>query len=262
MTVEDEILAQPMTSARAWRFDLVLPLFFRPRVTLTRVVADSRANWRTPMVLLVAAAVIRALVAGSINAAANTGGEVVLPPGYEFYTPEQMAQFQQAATATNTPTFNYILPALGAALGVIVVWFVIGWLLHLVLTLLGGRGTSQATINVVAWASLPLLLRFGVQIGAMLITDSLITAPGIAGFAPTGEGFVNNLVTAALSQIDIYWIWQFILLIIGARIVSRLPIAKSVLAVSLVVILVMALRALPSALLAQFSDLTVIRPFF
>lgn len=262
MAIEDEVIQAPSRSERSWRFDLVLPLFLRPRATLARIAAHNRANWRTPIALLSLAAIIRALVAGSINAAARATGEIALPPGYEFYTPEQMAQFQQAATASNNPTFNYLLPAAGALLGVIIVWLVFAWLLHLVLTLLGGRGTSQATINVVAWAGLPALLRYAVQIIAMLANKSLVTAPGLSGFAPTGEGFFNAVLVSILSQIDIYLIWTIILLLIGAGIVSRLPAGKSALAVLLVTALVLVLRALPAAALAQFSDLTVIRPFF
>jgi hypothetical protein len=262
MTVDDEVLPIAPETNRAWRFDLVLPLFIRPRATLTRIAAHNRANWRTPITLLLLAAGARALVAGSLNAAARAGGEFSLPPGYEFYTPEQMAQFQQAATATNNPAFNYVLPTLGALLGVVVIWFLISWLLHLVLTLLGGRGTSQATINVTAWASLPLFLRYIIQIVYMLSTNSLLAAPGLAGFAPAGEGFLYTLLASILSQIDLYFIWFVILLFIGARLVSQLPRAKSWLAVLLVVALVMVLRGLLPAILAQFSDLTVIRPFF
>jgi hypothetical protein len=262
MAIEDEVVQVTPRSERGWRFDLVLPLFLRPRSTLARIAAHNRANWRAPIALLSLAAVIRALVAGSINAAARATGEVPLPPGYEFYTQEQMAQFQQAATASNNPTFNYILPAVGALLGVIVVWLIAAWVLHLVLTLLGGRGTSQATVNVVAWAGLPALLRFVVQIIAIVVNDSLVAAPGLSGFTPTGEGFAHALLASILSQVDVYLIWTIILLVIGARVVSRLPIGKSTLAVLLVAALVMVLRALPTILLAQFSDLTVIRPFF
>jgi hypothetical protein len=262
MATEHEVITAPPRTERDWRFDLVLPLFLRPRSTLARVAAHNRANWRAPLALLSAAAVIRALAAGTINAASRAGGEITLPPGYEFYTPEQMAQFEQAATASNNPTFNFILPAVGGLLGVIVVWLVVTWLLHLILTLLGGRGTSQATINVVAWAGLPGLLRFVVQIVAMLVTGRLIASPGLAGFAPAGEGFAFSLLVAILSQVDIYLIWSLILLAIGARAVSRLSAGKSALAVLLVAALVMVLRALPTLILAQFSDLTVIRPFF
>ena len=108
----------------------MLPVLFRPRSTLARIVENNQATWRTPIALLILASTVFALVAGSIKAAAAAAGEVTFPPGFEFYTPEQQAQFQQAATATNNTTFNYVLPALGAALGILIIWLLVGWLLH------------------------------------------------------------------------------------------------------------------------------------
>ena len=261
MNAEDELVLTPTEPDRAWRFDLVMPVLFRPWTGLGRVVAAARPLWRTPLLLLMLAAAASAVVAGSIKAAAAASGEITFPPGFEFYTPEQQAQFQQAATATNNTTFNYVLPALGAVLGVVVIWFLVGWLLHLLLTLLGGRGTSQAALNIAAWAALPTLLRYGVQIVAMLSTDRLISAPGLAGFAPAGEGFASALLAGVLSHIDIYLLWQILLLYIGVRLSSQLPRAKCWAAVLLTILMVLALRALPAAILAQFGGLTVIRPF-
>ncbi len=261
MTTQDDVLVSPPRSNSAWRFDLVPALFFRPRTALARIVEQTRPVWRTPILLLLLVAVGHALVAGGINAAARAAGEVVLPPNFEFYTPEQQAQFQQAATATNNVTFNYILPALGAALGVLFVWLLVSWLLHLVLTLLGGRGASQQIINVVAWASLPFVVRGVVQIVAMLATDRIVAGGGLSGFAPVGEGALNAFLASILEQIDLYAIWHIILVAIGARLSSQLPRVKCWLAVALVFLLVMGLRALPAVILARFSDLTVIQPF-
>ncbi len=261
MTIEDDVLPVRRAADRGGRLDLVLPLFIRPRATLTQVVGQNRPLWRTPIALLVLATAIRALLVGSINAAAKAGGQPVLPSGFEFYTPEQQAQFMQAATASNNVTFTYILPTLGAVAGVVIVWLLISWLLHLILTLLGGRGTSQQAINVVAWASLPLALRAVVQIVAILVTDQAIAAPGLSGFAPAGEGSLHALLASALSQIDIYFIWQLTLIAIGARLSSQLPWGRVLVALALTVVIVMLLRALPSVILARFGDLTVIQPF-
>lgn len=258
---EDELLVATPQTGRTWRFDLLLPVLIRPRSAMARVVEQNRPNWRAPIAVLLLATVIHALVAGSINAAARAAGEIVLPPNFQYYTPEQQAQFQQAATATNNTTFNYILPALGAALGALLVWLAVSWLLHLVLTLLGGRGTSQQIINVVAWASVPFALRALVQIVAMLATDQLVAGSGLSGFAPVGDGSLSVFLAAMLGQIDLYLIWHVVLVYIGARVASQLPAARCWLAILLVVALVMALRALPDAILARFSDLTVIQPF-
>jgi hypothetical protein len=262
MTAEDELVLTQREPSRGWRFDLALPLIFRPRATLGRIVGSNTPTWRTPIALRVVAAVILALVAGSIKAAARAAGEVTLPPNFEFYTPEQQAQFQQAATASNNATFNYLLPALGAALGVVIVWLLVGGLLHLLLTLLGGRGTSRGALDVAAWASLPFLVRDAVQIVAMLLSDQLIAAPGLSGFAPAGEGFGYALLAGALSHVDIYLLWQIVLLYFGVRLSSQLPPGKCWLAVLLAVVVMLVLRALPGAIMAQFGGLTVIQPLF
>lgn len=262
VNAEEELTPPRRETDKRWRFDLVLPVLFRPRNTLTRIVELNHPTWRTPLVLLILAAVAAALVAGSIKAAAAASGGPALPPDFQFYTPEMQAQFLQAATATNNATFNYVLPALGAALGVIVLWFLTGWLLHLILTLLGGRGTSRMALNITAWAALPTLIRSAVQIVAMLSTDRLIASPGLSGFAPAGEGVWYALLAGTLSSIDIYLIWQIVLLIIGVRISSQLSKVKCVVAVLATVLIVLLLRALPAALLAQFSGLSIIRPFF
>lgn len=261
MTVEDELVLNRREANRGWRFDLVVPVLIRPRAAMARIVESNRAIWRTPLLLLIVAAIAQTVVAGSIKAAAAAAGELTLPPDFEFYAPEQQAQFMQAATATNNVTFNTILPALGAALGVFVLWFIIGWLLHLILTLLGGRGSSQSALNVAAWAALPAFVRSLVQLVAMLATDRLITAPGLAGFAPAGEGFANALLSGMLANVDIYLLWQIVLLFIGVRLSSQLPAAKCWLAILLTILITLALRALPAAILAQFGGLTVIRPF-
>jgi hypothetical protein len=261
MAVEEDLsLVQP-GSDRSWRFDLVPGLFFRPRSTLSQVAATNQPTWRAPILLLLLVAVAHALLAGSIVAAAKAGGQPALPPNFEFYTPEQQAQYMQAATATNNVTFNYILPALRAALGVVAGWLVIGWLLHLLLTLFGGRGTSQQALNLAAWASLPLLLRYLVQIAAMLVTDQLVGTAGLGGFAPGGEGVAYSLGAALLGQIDLYILWQIGLLLLGAKIISQISTLKAAVAVALTFLIVMLLRALPGAILAQFGDLTVIQPF-
>jgi hypothetical protein len=187
MTVEEELPTLQPRSARSWHFKRLVPLLIRPRATLARIVEEDRPSWRAPILLLLLATIAQALLTGSINAAARAGGEVVLPPNSEFWTPEQQAQFLQAATATNNPTFNTSCPRWGRC--------------GCAADVAGGqlaaapgvdaarrRGTSQGAINVVAWASLPFVVRAVVQIVAMLLTDSVVAGGGLSGFAPAARG--------------------------------------------------------------------------
>lgn len=247
---------------RRWHFGLILPALFQPRETFARITAAERGLASTPLFVLMLLGVVSALVAGSIKEAIAAGGQVTLPPGFEWYTPEQQAQFMQAMSATSGPVFLYVLPAVMAVLGVIAAWLVVGWLLHLLLTLMGGRASSRQTLNVVAWASLPFAVRHVVRTGAMLANDQLISHPGLSGFVVGEQGNVAIFAGALLALIDIYVIWHILLLVIGVRSEDTLPAQKAWTAVLFTVVLVLLVRALPAVIAAQFGDMTVVRPFF
>lgn len=248
--------------ASRWHFDWVLPVLFRPRRIFDRVTAVSDATWQTPILILAAAAVIQSLVAGGIKQAAAASGQITLPPGFEYYTPEQQAQFYQAMNATSGPVFTYLLPAVMALLGVYLGWLVLGWVLHLILTMLGGRGSSRQVLNIVAWASLPFAIRSAVRIVAMWNSGQLLTYLGLSGFAPADGGALALYLSSLLTHVDLYLFWFILLLGIGVRAGDNLTRFKGWTAVFLTVIVLTLLRAVPALLVAQFSDVTVIRPFF
>lgn len=246
---------------RRWHFHRVLPTLFQPRQTFQQLAALDRSLVSTPLFLLALASVASALIAGSIKEAAAVSGQIELPPGFEYYTPEMQAQFQQAMSATSGPLFTYVMPAVLAALGVVIAWVVAGGLLHLLLTLMGGRRSSQQTLNVVAWASLPFFLRHVVRMGAMLSTDQLIAYPGLSGFVPAETGLAAVYAAALLALVDLYLIWHVGLLVIGIRSGDNLSRAKAWTAVLFAVVLILLARSLPAVVAAQFSDLTIVRPF-
>ncbi len=249
-----------------WHFDWLVPLLTNPRATMARITTVSESVWRTPIFVLMVTALMRVLIAGSIRQEAAQSGQVVLPPGFEYYTPEQQAQFQQALAATSGPVFTYVLPALVAILGILVAWFLVGWLLHLVLTMLGGRGSSGQVLNLVAWATLPYALRDLVRTGAMLDGQQLLSHPGLSGFAAeigtNWSAMWSAYLASLLALVDVYLIWYLVLLVIGVRLANGVSRRRAWTAVLLVVMLFTLLQASPALITAQFSDLTVIRPFF
>lgn len=252
----------PLDSNRRWRFDWALPVLFQPRRAFARIAEAETAVWQTPIAILALTALIRTLVAGGIKQAAAAMGQMQFPPGWEYYTPEQQAQFQQAMTATSGPVFTYLLPAVMAVIGVYLGWLVLGWVLHLLLTLFGGRGSSQQALNVTAWALLPVAIRDVIRIAAMWNDGQILTSLGLSGFAPAGEGTVAILMVVLLALVDLYLFWQIGLLALGARLVATVSRVKAWSAVALTMLLMLALRVAPALLAAQFSDLTVMRPFF
>ncbi len=252
----------PFARRSQWQFDWILPLIFKPRATLDTIAQATSGVWQTPIWLLAGTTLLRVLVAGSIQATAAASGQISLPPGFEFYTPEQQAQFMQAATATSGPVFVYLLPAVLGVTAVFLGWLILSWALHLVLTLLGGRNSNQQLLNITAWAMLPFALRDILQTAVMATSGQLLTATGLSGLVTPDGTVMTAYLTAVLSQIDIYLLWQIALLLIGAKVAATLTRPKTWLAVWFTLLLLLLLRALPAILTFLLSDLTVVQPFF
>jgi hypothetical protein len=209
------------------------------------------------MLLLTLTAILVVIVAGYLKARAAMMGELPLPPDWQFWTPEMQNNYMQAQQATQGPVFMYIMPIVGSLAGLWLGWLLLAALLHFGSTLLGGRGSMQSALNIVAWASLPFAIRDILRIVFMLATGHSIASPGLSGFA-SASGFVSQLLT----RLDIFLIWHVVLLVIGFALTDGLPRAKAVTGVVLVMLLVLLARAGLGALMSRFGGLAVQRPFF
>ncbi len=241
---------------RKFHFEWVFPLFFHPRRTLNEVAQQKNGVWHTPLLILSVLAVLAMILAGGPRQTAAQMGSI-LPSNFQYYTPEQQQQFMDAISQAQGPLFMVVFPAVSALIGVWLSWFLLGSVLHLVMTLNGSRSTNTGALNLAGWASLPFAVRYIVQGIYYLATGSLIRSPGISGFAAPEATFLSAL----LALVDIYLVWQVALLLTGARPLSGLSRGKAVLSVFVSVLIVLALEALPGFLSSQLGDLSVIRPF-
>jgi hypothetical protein len=255
------VTASTAAPPRRFEWSRVLPALVRPRQVLAWVLEQERAVWLTPLLIISVAAVLQVLAVGTIRREMALTGEVTLPEGFEFYGPDQQAQFLQAQAATTSTTFVYVLPAAGALLAVWLGWLYTGGGLHLALTVVGSRTTSASILNLAAWAGLPYAVRSLVRAAFVYLGHRLITAPGVSGFAPsTGEG-LGLLALVVLGLVDVYLIWHAILLVIGVRMLPGATATKGWGAVLMTVVVGLLLQALPGYLAARLSGMTVIRPF-
>ncbi len=117
-------------------------------------------------------------------------------------------------------------------------------------------------MNIVAWASLPLVIRELVQMIYMLVTQKLISNVGLSGFSPIAESGLPLFFGQILKLIDIYLIWQIILIILGVRLSTGLNRTKSTFAVILSVIIIVLLQTGLAYLGSVLGNLTITRPFF
>ncbi|HZJ23436.1 MAG TPA: Yip1 family protein, partial [Anaerolineales bacterium] len=146
----------------------MLATLFYPRQTFAEMASGSHAVWLTPMLVLSVTASLAVFVAGYLKSRAALMGEIALPPDWQFWTPEMQNNYMQAQQATQGPVFAYVIPLVGALAALWLGWLVLAGLLHLGSTLLGGRGSMQSALNIVAWASLPFAVRDVLRILFML----------------------------------------------------------------------------------------------
>lgn len=243
-------------------FSWVPSVFFSPRRIFQKISTSPKAIWLTPLLVISILSLANVLIAGRLKNQAAMSGEISYPPDFQYYTPEQQAQYMQAIQSTQGPVFVYVLPAIASLLGVWVGWLILGGILHLITTLLGGRGSTIISMNIVAWGSLPLALRALVQIIYMLATHKLISSPGLSGFSPTGDSGWLLFVGHLLKLIDLYVIWQIALLIIGVRISTALNPIKSTFGVLLAIIIILLLQSGLAYGSSLLSNLSITRPFF
>jgi hypothetical protein len=258
--METQNLALP-EPPRRFHFDWLLPMLFQPRRVFAKISEAGGSVWLTPVLVLVVLAIAREVAAGPIRQAAALSAAQNFSPEYNYYTDEQQAQFQQAQSAQAGPVFTYVFPALIAGLGAWLGWLLMVGLLHLTLTLLGGRGSTRAAMSLVAWASLPFAVRDLVRLAYYFGAHQLINAPGLSGFAPLGDDLLSLYLTSFMKSIDLYLLWYMLLLVLGVRAINKLSLGKTLSGVGLTLAVVLVLQALPDLALAKFSALTSIALF-
>jgi hypothetical protein len=167
----------------------------------------------------------------------------------------------QATQASSGPIFVYVIPIVGKISGVWFGWLIISSILHLLLTLLGGRGTTTATVNLVAWASIPFAVRDLIRLLYILVAKKQIVMSGLSGFISASTSQGTLYLAALLALVDIYFIWNIILLIIGVDQATKLSRRKVIAGVLITMFAFIGLQALGIFLISLLSDLTVVRPF-
>jgi len=248
--------------AQRFNFTWIADVLIHPARAFRRIATQTKSTWLTPLLILSVIVLINVLVVGGLKNKAAQMGEITYPPDFQYYTPEQQAQYMQAIQSTQGPVFTYVLPAIASLLGVWFGWLILGGIVHLVTTLSGGRGSTMLSMNIVAWASLPLAIREIIQIIYMLVTKKMISSPGLSGFGATNASGVSLFFSLLLGLIDIYLIWQILLIILGVRISTKLSTAKSTFSALLSVLIILLLQTGISYLVSALSNLTITRPFF
>jgi hypothetical protein len=124
-------------------------------------------------------------------------------------------------SGTNNPVSSW-MTALTAAGTQVVQWFVLTLLLSEVTLFNGLKPQLGKNLPIVIWASIPLALMVALQL-TFITGGGTISATGFSGFLDEWSRFaglniyLQSFVHALASQLTLFWLWNLVLLYIGAR---------------------------------------------
>jgi|GEM_PF-582080 len=267
-----------VTPNKRLHFEFLLPFLLHPRATFAQV-AQKRGTWMTPLLVISLLLIARVMLATPAPEPAFPGDFVPepgrVPVGPKGQEPQQDAMLISAhpqdgdggdgefpqkelpPDASGGAILANLVPALGATVGLWVGWFLLSVLLYVGMVISGSNNSFTETLNLTAWASLPLALRQVVLLVAALAFPSVSTNPsGISALAASFTGPAGMFMTSLLRPVDIYLVWQVILIVIGLRQLSPLGLRRVVGITIVAVALFLALAAMPGFLSAIFAQLS------
>lgn len=250
-----------MKPPRRFYFSWISGVIFKPRQTFANITSQA-GTWLTPILVLTITILVHVLASGWVNQQIAATGVIPTPPDFQYWNQEMQTQYMQSQQVRQGPVFLYVIPAIGALSAAWIGWLIVGGMLHLVTTLLGGRGETSVAINLVAWANLPFAIRELVRGFYLLITKRAIGAEGLAGFVDASNGGAGVFLVSLLALVDIYLVWHVILMAIGVNSHTGLSAGKATVGAVSVVAIVVLVQALFGYLFSQLSALSIVRPFF
>ncbi len=195
-------------------------IWFRPRKILKAIAAEERRIWVFPLLVISAGLLVFTFTRGWVQS--STRPEVVFPPDYQYYLPDEQQNLQNALALANGPVFVYLFPAIAALAGLGLYWLVYSGLLVSGFRILRGRCSGRSIRNLTAWAMLPMILRFFIQSIYMVLSGEVIKTTGMSGVVFSSDALQQSIGAYFLSGVDIYLIWQMALLIIGGRYCAKI----------------------------------------
>jgi len=252
----------PVKKEKRLQLSLIPTFILHPKTGFSKITELPRSSWLTPILVTSLAVILCVIATGWLKQQTALTGEPTLPPDFDYFTPEQQAQYFQAAQTTQSATFVYFLPVVGSLVGIWLGWLLLGGILHLSTTLFGGRGDTAISMNLVAWSYLPFAIRNVIRLVYIVLSRRLIESPGLSGFIPSTDTNVSIVLATLLNFIDIYLIWHIILLVVGTKITMGLSTAKSVGSVLITIFFIIGFQTAAQYLITKISSLSITRPFF
>jgi hypothetical protein len=266
-----------LTPVKRFHFELLLSFLIHPGKMAGQII-QKQATWLTPLLVVSLMILIRGWF--SVSATNVVPIEKIPPPNQgpvgvsenQLITSKtggggggggggsELTPVPDGTQLIETPTTsgNQILPALATTAGLWVGWFLLGILLFIGMVIGGSPNTFTETLNLVGWSCLPLGIRqIPLLITSLALPSFSANTAGLSALVDsTNVGVTNEFLISILKMIDIYFVWQVVLILVIMKKISPLS-TKRVLAVTLsTMVIFLLLAAMPGFLTVLFGQLT------
>ncbi len=250
-------------------FQVLLGMLLKPRSTLADLSTARRRWWWLPALLMIVAVSLYGVAFASASAADQQRAMEAVFEGVPgdvrgASVPPQMSSGLSMVT---------VIRVGGQVLGTLVTWLIWAGLLYLASTFLGQNGAHfGGFFAMVAWTWLPYSVRNLIQAGYSALTGQAIYNQGLSGLvidkapaAPTvsavsavrGPVYASGgalmaasrgdqVLAALLARVDIYLIWNLILITLGVAAFARLKTKKAALGTLVIWVVFTLISLLPT----------------
>ena len=238
----------------------ILQLFIHPKQTTAAILQNNKSGWWIPMLittlLILMAAVVQhqminqaaqattpiidPMLSSGVPAKALAGGGGGSGRCYGRQSSSMACLRKACPPLSGESPLQFGLNLVGRLAGFWMVWLILSIILHIGLMIGGGNVPQRAIFNLAAWTSLAIAVRCIIQLLYMLISGQPVLGDGLSGMVAE-----NTFMAFVLGGLDVYLIWQFVLIFIGLHQANNLSKRKLSGLIAVNGLLVLLLAALP-----------------
>ena len=261
VVMTEALIKKKKASAPVMHWRWLPAVLAKPRKTIHSILAEDKAVWLAPLLILSALSILAVLFAAPIQRQIIQSGSNI-PENFQYWTNDEQNAFLQAQASQTSPLFLYVFPILQRVSGYWLIWLLTSSLLHLAITLRGSRSSRVGASNLAAWSMTPFILRVLVEIFIILFTRRLVENPGLSALLPSDAVGFNAYLRSVLAAIDLYYVWHVILLLVGVRPLSGLSKGKALSSALAAVFIMLLLLGVPGFIGTLLSGISTTSSFY
>jgi hypothetical protein len=204
---------------------LLVSIIDRPAVTMSHMGKKPGWAWVMPALLVLVGLVVFSVVTAPLTS------ELALRQAQQQLASLPPQQAEQAATQVErftSPPMVAAFSVVGGLVALVVIWLLGAGILYFLGLVAGGEANFAQSFAILTWSWLPYALRNLIMAAYVAYSGKLLN-PGLSSLVATGDQAKDaaNWLYGLLSQVDLFYLWHLILVIVGLAAVGRLSKVKA-----------------------------------